>query len=96
MEGFFEGIFQGLADFIVMIFNFLIKGVGIVLSWIALLFPDTPFKEPLSPPDAVNLSHIAWFIPYTDMILHAGLLCTAIITYYSIRVLARWIKMVRN
>lgn len=91
-----QDILEGFANIIVSLFNYLIAGVGIVLGWIANLFPNSPFKEPIEPPEIVNLSYIAWFIPYTDMIIHVGLLGMAILTYYGIRVLARWIKMVRN
>lgn len=91
-----ESFLSGFADIIITIFNYLIAGVGIVISFLLSIFPNSPFAEPMQPPELVNLSYIAWFIPYVQMVQHAILLCTAIIVYYGIRVLARWIKMVRS
>lgn len=86
---------QAIANFIVDIVNYLISGVGIVLGWLSFLFPKTPFKIS-TPPDSVNLGYITYFLPFPTMFLHAAVLCGAILTYYAIRVLARWIKMVRS
>ena len=86
---------QAIANFIVDIINYLIVGVGTVLGWIAYLFPKTPFTTS-SPPDSVNLGYITYFLPFPTMLLHATILCGAILAYYAIRVLARWIKMVRD
>lgn len=89
-------ILDGFANILVTLFNYLITGVGIVLGWIVQLFPDSPFSEPSAPPDLVNLGWITWLIPFPDMILDTFYLAGAILTYYSYRVLARWIKLVRS
>lgn len=86
---------EHIANFIVDIVNYLIVGVSTVLGWIAYLFPKTPFSAP-DVPDSVNLGYITYFLPFPTMLLHALVLCGAILTYYAIRVLARWIKMVRS
>lgn len=87
---------NGLGDILIGTFNFLIKGVAIVLGWITALFPNSPFSTPSGAPDSVNLGWLAWLFPFKTAILHGTLLCTAILTYYAIRVLARWIKLVRS
>ena len=87
---------EWLSDFIIDILNYLIVGVGTVLSWIVQFFPDSPFSEPDLPPDTINLGFITWLIPFPTMIQHAIGLAGAILIYYSIRVLARWIKLIRS
>ena len=89
-------ILEGLGDFLILIFNYLIAGVGVVLGWIVQLFPDSPFSEPAAPPDLVNLGWVTWLIPFPQMIVDTFYLAAAIGTYYAIRVLARWIKLVRS
>lgn len=96
MAEFFSTILNGLADFFITIINFLITGVATVLGWIVALFPNSPFKEPVNPPEGVMLGWLAWFFPFTTAIAHTALLATAILTYYAYRVLARWIKLARG
>lgn len=86
---------DAIANFIIDIINYLIVGVSTVLGWLSYLFPKTPFKA-TSAPDSVDLGHITYFLPFPTMLLHAAFLCVAILGYYGIRVLARWIKMVKN
>lgn len=85
-----------IGDFIIEVFNYIIEGVGVVLSWIIGLFPNTPFGAPKSPPNSINLGWITWLIDFPTMILHATYLTVAILAYYSIRVLARWVKVVKG
>lgn len=87
---------EGIGNFIITIINYLIAGVGIVLGWILSLFPKSPFSEPVAAPESVNLGWLSWLIPFPTMIKHTLLLCTAILAYYAIRVLARWIKVVKS
>lgn len=76
--------------------NALIADTGSLLSWIVSWFPDTPFLNPLTPPAVVNLGWITWFIDYPTMIRHFSFLLTAIGFYYAVRVVARWLKAVKN
>jgi len=85
-----------IGDFLVELINYIIEGVGVVLGWIIDLFPDSPFANPVSPPEIVNLGWITWLIDFPTMIVHAFYLASAILVYYSIRVLARWIKIARG
>lgn len=85
-----------MIDFIVGTINYLIAGVGIVLGWIIGIFPDSPFSEPAAPPASINLGWITWLIDFPVMIIHASALTACIIVYYAIRVLGRWIKIVRE
>lgn len=85
-----------MIDFFVGLINYLIAGIGIVLGWIIGIFPDSPFAEPSAPPDSINLGYITWLIDFPVMIQHAIALTAAILVYYAIRVIARWIKIVRE
>lgn len=87
---------DGLNDLLTDFINFLILGVGTTLDLILSLFPSTPFSRPVAPPSSVNLGWITWLVPFPTMMLHATLLGSTILIYYSIRVLARWVKMVRS
>lgn len=96
MIDFIQSILNVIADFIIAIINFLLVGVGEILNLVARLFPDSPFLDPLQPPAIVNLAYVNWFLPFPQMLAHALLITSAIAVYYGIRVLARWIKLVRG
>lgn len=87
---------EWLSDFFIDLINYLITGVGVVLGWIIGFFPNSPFAEPAAPPASINLGFITWLIDFPTMILHAIGLAGAILVFYSIRVLARWIKLIRS
>ena len=85
-----------MIDWVLQLINYLIAGIGITLSWVMQIFPDSPFGEPAAPPANVKIEWITWLIDFPTMILHAVGLTTAVLVYYAIRVVARWIKLVRN
>jgi hypothetical protein len=78
--------------------NFLISGIGTVLGWILSIFPDSPFSGPEKAPDGsgVNLGWITWLLDFPTWIKHFAMMLGAIMAFYGIRVLARWVKMVRG
>lgn len=96
MADLFGGFLDAIGDFIITILNYLITGIGIVLGWIVSIFPNSPFQKPTETPELINLGWITWLLPFPTMIKHTLLLATAVLTYYGIRVLARWIKLVRS
>lgn len=85
-----------MIDFFVGLINYLITGIGIVLGWLLAIFPDSPFSTPAAPPDSINMGYITWLIDFPVMIVHASALTACIIVYYGIRVIGRWIKIVRE
>lgn len=77
--------------------NFLIDSVAGAIDWVLGLFPRSPFQNMnSSKPEIINLGHITWFIPFSTMILHFSVLATAIGAYYTYRIVARWLKVVRS
>lgn len=85
-----------MLDWIIDLVNYLIVGIGIAISWIIQIFPDSPFAQPAAPPKSINLGYVTWLLPFPTMIVHALALTTVILIYYGIRVAARWIKIVKN
>jgi len=82
--------------FIIDLINLLIKGLGVVLTWILSLFPESPFSTPSTPPGMVNLGWITWIFDFPTWIVHLTAITVAIATYYAIRVIARWVKVARG
>jgi hypothetical protein len=81
-----------LTDF----FNFVIESIGSAITWILSFFPLSPFSElNTEKPEIINLGHITWFIPFPTMIIHFTIFLTAVGFYYSYRLIARWLKLVR-
>lgn len=76
--------------------NGLIKGLAAVIVGIMYLFPDTPFQNPESPPETINLGYITWVLDFPTWIVHFSFLLGAIGTYYVVRIAARWLKAVRS
>jgi hypothetical protein len=74
--------------------NIVIKGLGQTLQMIFYFFPDSPFAVPVLPPGTINLGYITWLIPVGLMIEHLLALLTAILVFYAIRIVARWVKVI--
>ncbi|MED1744797.1 hypothetical protein [Brevibacillus borstelensis] len=87
---------ESIGEFFVELINLCIAGIGAVLTGLIMLFPQSPFSAPAAPPAGVDLGYITWVIDFPTMLTHFGAFLAAVITYYGIRVIARWIKMVRS
>lgn len=96
MADLFKGFLDTIGDFVITILNFLIVGIGTVLGWIVSIFPTSPFSKPVATPELINVGWLTWLLPFPTMIQHTLLLATAVLAYYGIRVLARWIKLVKS
>lgn len=77
-------------------FNTILSWVGdkinVVLSMVALLLPDSPFqllnKTPISP----YLGYINYFVPIDFIVDTLAGWTAAILIYYGLQILLRWIK----
>lgn len=85
-----------MANFFIRIINYVISACGSALLWMLDILPDTPFQDPNNVPPTLDLGYITWIIPFPTMILHLTLLLSAIGSYYTLRVIMRWIKMSRS
>lgn len=84
-------------QFLIDFFNWLISGAADSITWVLGLLPQSPTSSWVNdPPQNVTLSYITWFIPFPTMILHFAVLLTAIGIYYVIRIILRWLKVVRG
>lgn len=87
---------QSMGQFFIDLINLCIAGLGAVLSSLLAVFPDTPFETPDSAPSAIKLGYVTWLLDFPTMLAHFGAFLVAVVSYYAIRVIARWLKMVRS
>ncbi|WNC17865.1 hypothetical protein [Brevibacillus brevis] len=85
-----------IGQFFIDLLNKIIEGLGAILSLILQIFPDSPFSQPSSPPSSVNLGYITWLFDFPTWLSHIAALLTCLIVYYSVRVVARWVKLIRS
>lgn len=85
-----------LADFFTGLIQWVIDAIGSGLSWIVNLFPMSPFGQPTTPPDAINLGWITWLFDFPTWIAHFSVILTCFLSYYGLKVAARWLKLVRS
>jgi len=85
MAGFWTGLLQ-----------WIVNALGAGLIWLIDLFPDSPFSSPTTPPNAVNLGWITWLLDFPTWIQHLSAILSCFITYYGVKVAARWLKLVRS
>lgn len=84
-----------MASFWTGLLNWIISACGTALIWAIDFFPDSPFGTPSTPPNAINLGWITWLLDFPTWIVHLTTILAAFITYYGVKVVARWLKMVR-
>lgn len=75
------------------IINSLIGSIGAILSAIISLLPSSPFTFNFT---AVSpyMKIITWIIPVTSILSLLAIYLPAVIVYYGLRVLMRYIRMV--
>lgn len=79
----------------ISIFNAIISGLGVVLQSLVSLLPDSPFQFTLSI-DSSWINAINWIFPFSSVVAHLSLYLTAVVSFYGIRIILRWIKAVGN
>lgn len=75
--------------------NAIIGKIGVILQAMILLLPTSPFNFILNI-DSQWIKAICWIFPFAEVVAHLQIYCTAVLTYYSIRVVLRWIKVVSS
>jgi len=83
-----------MGAFIIGIGNSLIGGLGVVLSAICLLLPNSPFTLLDSTPIAEYLTGINYFVPVKEILDIGTAYLTAISLYYIYQIVLRWIKAI--
>lgn len=83
-----------LVNALMHLINFLIKGLGGILTLIFSLLPDSPFNALSTSPIAKYIGYLNYLIPIQEM-LNIGLSWLACIgIYYLYQIGLRWIKAI--
>lgn len=91
----FDKLVALLYNVIVDIFNLVILAfaqLGIAASY---LLPSIDFAPPQFPVVANFLGYLNWFIPINHIIVSLGLYSTAIVLYFTIGPILRWVKVIQ-
>lgn len=76
---------------IIALINKVIAAVGVAITAILMLLPDSPFIW-IEKLESTVLSAINWIIPVSAMVSHLQLYVIAVAIYYALRVALRWAK----
>lgn len=76
----------------ITIINLIIKNIGAVISVVVLLLPESPFLWTQGI-EAKWFRVMNWIFPIDGIVAHLTIYCTAVLTYYFLRVILRWIKV---
>lgn len=85
-----------MAEFFMKLINYIIANIGLIITAIMELLPQSPFAEPMAPPGIINLGYVTWLFDFPTWIKHFAVVLTAIAIWYVIRIAARWIKLARD
>ncbi len=75
------------------VINSVINSIAKVIGFFLNLLPNSPFVWELDF-DGTFFRFISWLIPIQAIVTVLYLYCTAVVTYYCVRVVLRWIKAV--
>lgn len=83
-----------MINFIINTLNYIIKALGVVLSFIFGLLPPSPFKLIDNSPIAEYLPTINYFIPVSEILAigQSWLFCIGV--YYIYQIALRWVKAI--
>jgi hypothetical protein len=77
------------------IINALISKVGIVLAAVLALLPDSPFNWTYGL-DSGWIGNMNYILPFSQAVAHLEAYILAVIVYYGIRIVLRWVKAAGN
>jgi len=83
-----------MLNWLVDALNYLIAGLGWVLTALLGILPASPIQAIDNSPVSQYLGYVNWFIPVSDMVVELGLFCTAVLIYYAIGIVMRWGKVI--
>lgn len=89
-----QAILSGLGNFLISVGNHIISGLGLVVSVILQLLPDSPFLFLMDSPVGQYASYINWILPIRECIATLELWISAIIVYYCYQAVLRWAKAI--
>lgn len=83
-----------LWDWLVDFINAIIVGLADVFNVIISILPDSPFTFINNSDVSKYLGYLNWVIPIETFISITVLWVTAIVIYYSVSIVLRWIKAI--
>lgn len=83
-----------MANMLMNTVNFLISGLGSILTTIMGVLPNTPFSALSNSGVSQWLGGLAWIVPINGMLAIGEAWLTAIVVYYGYQVVMRWVKVV--
>lgn len=83
-----------LWNFIVDFINFIIAGFADILNVIISILPDSPFTFINNSEVSRYLGYLNWVIPFETFIAITMAWVTAIVIYYGVSIVLRWIKAI--
>lgn len=83
-----------MVNFIIGLFNLLIKALGNVATFLINILPTSPFLvvESLEIPYLNNLN---WILPVDLFLSILGYWVSAIAIYYLVQIVLRWVKVIQ-
>lgn len=78
-------------QYLIDAFNAIIKGLGAIITVVLNLLPDSPFNSVFNI-DSGWLSAMCWLFPIPSAIAHLEAFVSAVVVYYGLRIILRWIK----
>lgn len=83
-----------LINALVWLINQLIKAIGKIGEMMVNILPSSPFilVERIEIP---YLNYLNWIIPIEEMIVILGYWLSAIVVYYVVQVILRWVKIIK-
>ena len=89
-----EAILSGLGNFFVTLGNYTISALGLVVSAVLQLLPDSPFLFVMDSPVGQYAAYLNWVLPIRECIGTLELWISAIIVYYCYQAVLRWAKAI--
>ena len=83
-----------MGDFFIGLINHIISGLGTALTVLVGILPNSPIQAIDNSAISQYLGCINWIIPVSDMLAELSLFCAAVLIYYAIQIVLRWIKVV--
>ena len=89
-----EAVLSGLGNFFINTGNHVINGLGLLLSAIMQLLPDSPFLFVMESPVGEYAATLNWILPISECIATLELWTSAIVIYYCYQAILRWVKAI--
>lgn len=84
-----------MGNILIQFVNKMISLIGSAVTAVLSLLPSSPFTFVQSI-DSEWLNAINWIFPVGTIVSHLEAFCLAVVVYYGLRVLLRWVKAAGN